>query len=341
MLVSGGKNVVWVPGSAGLPGFSGAGDLRSGTPAATLRVPETRAEQRSKDTGWAEQTILDVEYTMDPEESPTTAEVNPASSQPVHAVGSSAGSPTAIKPGLGVPLWLITLGAGIIAGVLSGLGGEATSRAIPLRMELPANFASISGYQKVAVVAMIAGNATRVAVREKAAAAYGLLGVLLGIGLGLTGGWASGSMRSGWKGALVGGVAGGVAGAALSAVFVPIFFRFQDPDTDAATLGLLLLFFTHAAIFAGIGAASGLALGWGSGDRGTIGQALVGGLLGAIVGTFAFEVINSLLYPMVRTYEPVPTEPTPRMLLHLCVAVGTAVLAGWAAGGARKRSASS
>jgi len=276
---------------------------------------------------------------MDPEESPTTAEVTPASSLPAQAGGSSAGRPTAIKASLRVPLALITLGAGIIAGVLSGLGGEATSRAIPMRIEYPPNFASVSGYQRDAVLAMLAGDAMRVAVRERAAAAYGLLGVLLGVGLGLTGGWTSGSVRSGLIGALVGGVAGGVAGAALSAVFVPIFFRFQDPETDAATLGLLLLFFTHAAIFAGIGAASGLALGWGLGDRGTIGQALIGGLLGAVIGTFAFEVINSLLYPMVRTYEPVPMEPTPRVLLHLCVAVGTAVLAGWAAGGARKRSA--
>jgi hypothetical protein len=278
---------------------------------------------------------------MDPEASPTSAAVTPTSSQPVHAVGGSAGSHTAIKTGLRVPLGIMTLGAGIIAGVLSGLVGEATGRAIPMRIEYPANFASIRGYQKDAVLAMIMGNAMRIAVRERAAAAYGLLGVLLGVGLGLTGGWASGSMRSGLQGALVGGVAGGVAGAALSAVFVPIFFRFQNPDTDAVTLGLLLLFLTHAAIFAGIGVASGLALGWGSGDRGRIGQGLVGGLLGAIIGTFAFEVINSLLYPMVRTYEPVPTEPTPRMLLHLCVAVGTAVLAGWAAGGARKSSAPS
>jgi hypothetical protein len=283
---------------------------------------------------------LDVGWTVDPEESPTTAEVTPASSQPVHSVSSSGGSPAAIKTGLRVPLGMITLGVGIIAGVLSGLGGEATIGAIPLRIAYPANFASISGYQKDAVLASLAGHAMRIAERERAAAAYGLLGVLLGVGLGLTGGWASGSVRSGLKSALVGGVAGGVAGTALSAVFIPIFFRFQDPETDAATLGLLLLFFTHAGIFAGIGAASGLALGWGSGDRRTIGQALIGGLLGAVIGTFAYEVIISLLYPMVRTYEPVPTDPTPRKLLHLCVAVGTAVLAGWAAGGARKRSAS-
>jgi hypothetical protein len=133
-------------------------------------------------------------------------------------------------------------------------------------------------------------------------------------------------------------VAAGVAGAALAAVFVPVFFRLEDPETDASTMGLLLLFFTHAAIFIGIGATSGLALGWGLGDRGKFVPALIGGLLGAVIGTFAFEVINSLLYPMVRTYEPIPTEPTPRMLLDICVAVGIAILAGWTAGGARKRS---
>ena len=84
--------------------------------------------------------------------------------------------------------------------------------------------------------------------------------------------------------ATFGGVAGGIAGAALSAVAVPIFFRYQNPETDAATMGLVLMFFTHAAIFAGIGATSGMALGRGLGDWGKIVPALFGGLLGASSG---------------------------------------------------------
>jgi len=242
-----------------------------------------------------------------------------------------------IKAGPLVPLWLLTLGAGIVAGALSGLAGEATGRAIPLNIEYPAGFARMGGYQKDAVLASITVDALRVAERKRAAVAYGLLGGLLGVGLGVAGGAARRSFRSGLGGAVLGGLTGAAAGAALSAAVVPIFFRFEDPETDATITGLLVRFFTHAAIFAGVGAAGGLALGWGLGDKRSIGRALFAGLLGAVFGTLAFEVISTVAFPFLRTYDPVPSEPIPRMVAHLCVAVGTAVLAGMAAGAARTR----
>jgi hypothetical protein len=257
--------------------------------------------------------------------------VTPVPSHLAPAGGGEAASTAALSAAVRLPLWLVTLGAGIIAGTLSGLGGEATGRAIPISMQYPAGFARLSGYHKEAVMAMVTGDALRVAERKRAAAAYGLLGVLLGVGLGLAGGLARGSLRSGVWGAVVGSVAGAVAGAVLSAALVPVFFQFQDPETDATMQGGLLLLFTRAGIFSGIGAAGGLALGWGLGDRRLIGRAAIGGLLGAVFGALVFDVINSLVFPMVRTYEPMPAERTLRMLVQLCVAIGAAVLAGLAA----------
>jgi hypothetical protein len=116
-------------------------------------------------------------------------------------------------------------------------------------------------------------------------------------------------------------------GAGLSASLVPVFFRWMDPSN-----ALVLLFMTYATIFAGVGAAAGLALGWGFRDWQMTGRCLVGGLLGSVVGTFAFETINSLAFPLLGTFEPVPAERIPRLVLHLCVAIGAAAFAGLAAG---------
>src|SRR5262249_26066986 len=142
----------------------------------------------------------------------------------------------------------------------------------------PPDYKQISGYQKLAVQSNIEGVARVVVERKKAAVAFGLLGLVLGLSLGLTRGLVDSSWPSAMAGAVGGGAAGAVAGAGLSFVLVPLFFKYQDPES-----GLLVLFLTHAGIFAGVGALSGLALGLGSGDRSALGRAFFGGMLGALV----------------------------------------------------------
>ena len=213
------------------------------------------------------------------------------------------------------------------AGLLSAFGGEKTFNAFPLDPHYPASYGRTSGYERAAVRTDVNRIAKQVVEMKKATAAYGLLGVLLGVAMGVAGGLARGSIRSGLVAVLVGGVSGAVTGAGLSAALVPVYFRLMDPAR-----GLILLFLIYAAIFAGVGAAGGLALGWGLGDRKTISRCVIGGILGSFVGTFAFEAINSLAFPLLGTFDPVPAERIPRLLVHLCVAIGTAALAGLAAG---------
>jgi hypothetical protein len=100
-----------------------------------------------------------------------------------------------------------------------------------------------------------------------------------------------------------------------------------------------VLFITHAAIFVALGAASGFALGLGLGDRSALARAVFGGLLGALAGTFAFETANAVAFPLVRTFEVVPSEWLHRCIMYLCVAVCTGLMAGLAAGNSTKRSA--
>ena len=272
---------------------------------------------------------------MNAEESQPIPDSASVTSTATHSVDPSARGTNTPGAARRLPLWLLTLGAGLISGLISWAGGEAMFDMFRIEDEAiyPPNYEKISGYARQAANSAIQGAAQRVVERKKAATSFGLLGLVLAAGLGLTGGLAAGSSRTAVVGVVIGGLAGTAAGSILSWAVVPLFFRFMSQE-----LGLLVLFMTLAAIFAGVGAASGLALGLGLGDRLALGRAIFGGLLGSLVGTIAFEAVLSLAFPLMRTLEPIATERSPRLSMYLCVAVCVALLAGWAAGRpARKR----
>jgi hypothetical protein len=215
----------------------------------------------------------------------------------------------------------------LAAGSLSAIGGEKTSGAFTLDPHFPASYASASGYDRAAIRADVNRIAQQVFEMKKGAAAYGLLGLLVGAAMGASGGLARGSIRSGLGGTLIGCVSGAALGAGCSVLVIPIYYRLMNPAR-----GFIMLFMTYAVIFTGVGAASGLALGWGLNDRKLIVRCVIGGLVGSLLGTFAFEAANSLAFPLMETFEPVPAELIPRIVVHLSVATGTAVFAGLAAG---------
>jgi hypothetical protein len=266
--------------------------------------------------------------TEGPQPNPDSA---PSASPAAGSVQATPDRIAAAGTGLRLPLWLLTAGAGLVAGLISWAGGEATFGMFKLRdaMEFPPNYNQVTGYDKTALTSSLMVKAGFVIERRKAAAAFGLLGLLLGLSLGLTGGLAVSSAHAARTGGVFGGVVGAAVGGGLSFALVPLFFRYLAPAPEQ---GLLVLFITHVVIFAGIGAASGLALGLALNDRPALGRAVFGGVLGALLGTFAFETINSLGFPLVRTFEPIPTVWLMRLNIHLCVAVGTGLLAGLAAG---------
>jgi hypothetical protein len=272
---------------------------------------------------------------MPAEELPPDSRSEPIASPPGGAAEPAIRQTVAVGAGRRLPLWLLTVAAGLVAGVISWAGGEATFNWFPLdkAMVYPPDYNKISGYHKMAVQAEVEGKARVVVERRKAVAAFGLLGLVLGLSLGLTGGLARGGSRPALAGAVIGGVAGAAAGGGLSFALVPLFFRSEDPEGG----GLVVLFLTHAGIFTGIGAAAGLALGVGLDDRPALGRALLGGLFGALVGTVAYEAALAAAFPLLRTYEPLSTERVPRLLAHLLVAACTALLAGLAAGRPARR----
>ena len=214
----------------------------------------------------------------------------------------------------------MTLGLVVIAGSLAALGGEITYEALHKEPQYPASFSTLSSSSS-AIARGIVRYKTRMAVEtNKAMAAYGLLGVALGVVLGFAGGLAGGSRRASRDGAIAGGVLGGITGAGLSMAIVPLFFEFSDAMT-----ALPLLFLTHAAIFAAIGAAGGAAMGWASGDRKVIVRCALGAVAGALVATLAVEVINIAAFGLARIFEPVPAKSVPRFVVHVVIALGTAL----------------
>jgi hypothetical protein len=254
---------------------------------------------------------------------------------------------TATPPGAvrQLPLWLLTLAAGLVVGSVSWLGGQLTQGAFPVAIETPPEVAKMApGRDRSAIITALLRQAWRAAERSKVATAYGMLGALLGVALGLIGGRSRGPTRSGWRGALGGGLTGAAVGAGLWWVLAPLMYRLQDAaqiaDPDFASRFLQIHCLFHAGIGAGVGVAAGLALGWGLGDRASLGRALIGGFFGALAGVFVFEMINTLASPLGHAETPLPEESLPRLAMYLGVAGGAAFLAGLAADARPRRSRS-
>jgi hypothetical protein len=230
-----------------------------------------------------------------------------------------------------LPLWLMILGTGLSTGLLAAVGGEFSYQALVKEPEYPASVNGLSGSERAVSRAVIRFNTKKTVATNQAAAAYGLLGMTLGVILGLAGGFAAGTGRAHAGAGAVGGALGAVAGAGLAMVMVPLFFEYSEATT--AALWILL---AHAAIFAGVGAAGGLALGWAWGPRGPTVRCLIGGIAGALIGTLVVDIINVASSGIARIFEPIPAEPRARFVVNIGIAL--CVVLGAALAGRKRRS---
>jgi hypothetical protein len=247
----------------------------------------------------------------------------------MHSAEPPTGAP--VTPNRVGPIRKVSLAAGLIAGFLATAAGEPAYQAFHPDLQYPANFSALSTVEKTAVRSRVRFEARVADETNKAMAVFGLLGLATGVILGLAGGLAGGSGRSSLFGTVVGSVLGGLAGAGNSLALIPRFFESSNAQT-----GLPLLLLTHGAIFAGIGAAGGLALALSLGQPRLLIRSMIGGIIGALIGTFLSEVINFLAFPFLRMYEPVPLQTIPRLVLNLLVATGIALGAGLAAAKRRR-----
>ena len=191
------------------------------------------------------------------------------------------------------PLWAWSLAAGLIAGLIAWVGGEATLDNYRVSEEAAGRAFDFSQLN----VEMRAANA------RNAAIAFGLLGAALGLALGLAAGMARGRPRSGLVGGVIGLVLGGAAGGLVPFVAVPIYYDQVDPTAPT----LLLPMMVNGAVWAPIGLAAGIAFGLGLGGRRRIGAAMVGGLVGGVLGTAVVETINAVAFPLARSEQFIPS----------------------------------
>jgi hypothetical protein len=156
---------------------------------------------------------------------------------------------------------------------------------------------------------------------RNSAIAFGLLGCALGLFLGVAGGLECRSIGSATKAGCVGLALGATAGALLSLIVVVPFERMvarRTADDLFLSLGL------HATLWGPLGALGGLAFGIGRGRWGQIPSLMVGGLLGAIVGTIVYDAIGGTVTPLAGTGEVISISWPTRLLARLCVAIGAA-----------------
>jgi hypothetical protein len=213
-------------------------------------------------------------------------------------------------------LWATVLAAGLVAGAIAWLGGEAAYEFFPAPVASSA-YGTYNAAEQRQFDRVNAWNA---------ALAFGLLGATLGLALGLAGGVVRRSARAAATAAAVGLVVGGVVavGATLGLLAVRGWMV-----REVAEDNLLLALAIHSGIWSAIGAAAGLALGMGLGGRGRVGRAVLGGLLGAAGATVVYVLIGGLAFPLDATHRPIAITWTPRLLARLLVTTLTAFGAAW------------
>ena len=242
----------------------------------------------------------------------------------------SAGRPGLARPASNrLAIW--ALGAGLVAGAVAWLVGEATVevfRPTMVTMDTPVGRMTAASAQEVMRTDM-----------KNAALAFAVQGGCLGLAMGLAGGLARGSARAGAAAGLAGAVLGGALALGAAAALQPVYYR--NVQLDQVEQGLTVPLLVHGGIWGAAGLAGGVGVRPGAGGgRSSIARAAVGGLAGVLLAAFVFEVTAAMAFPTAATTRPLSLTPgsrlMARMLASLLSAAGVAALLAGRAGGRRR-----
>jgi hypothetical protein len=202
-------------------------------------------------------------------------------------------------------LWLGAVLTAVVAAVGAWLLGESGLMSVaPVKVAVPT----------AGVIIMAPTTATtRAANVQTAARQFGAFGALLGLLLGLMGGWSRGGARPAVVAAFVGLFAGGMTGAVAPLIVVRAYFRWFGDGTDELIPSMLL----HTGLWTAFGAAAGLALAIGSGDRRQLAWAALGGATGAVLGAVLYDLLGAVVFPLDQTGEPLAATRRARLLEFL------------------------
>jgi hypothetical protein len=207
-------------------------------------------------------------------------------------------------------IWTLVLGLAMLAGVAAWRVGESTFGYFQPSLAASENFRDPSALNRE----MLGVSA------RNGALTFGVLGGLLGLALGLAGGLSRRSAHGALRGAVAGLILGAAAGALPSLAVMP--WQWQHRNDDPSTTELFMPMMVHFGLWSGAGLAAGLAFGIGSGGSqpARLIEAALAGLVGAVLGTFVYEMLGAFLFPLAHTANPFSTTPETRLLARLCVA---------------------
>jgi len=210
-------------------------------------------------------------------------------------------------------LWAWVLGAGLLAGFVAWLGGEACRTVFK-----PTRFARNSK----GMILQVTDRRDEAATDAKnAGLAFAILGGSLGAGLGIAGGLARQSGRAAGSAGLLGLLVGTAGCAIVSLAILPAYNAYKDRDPDRASIDMLIPLLVHAGIWSVAGGAGGLALSRGAGMKGRSASAVMGGFAGASFATVVFEVIGAAIFPEAQTTQFLSLTWQTRLLARLLVSV--------------------
>jgi hypothetical protein len=223
-------------------------------------------------------------------------------------------TPVAVKAGLNRARMLAVI-AGVLAGLASFQIGEALYKIVP-----PEQVAQRSIISSVPVMTP-SMDTQIVATSKNAALAFGALGLCLGGLLGFAGGLARGSLGAAAAGGVVGMTCCAILGGAVSLALLPSALHVQYAHN---VNDLMISLTIHGLIWGLVGAGAGLAFAIGLGERRLVLHAVLDGLVGAVIGAVAFDILGATFFINDWTVEPISETWQTRLLARLLVTIGTA-----------------
>ena len=206
-------------------------------------------------------------------------------------------------------VWAIALAAGIVAGLISWLGGELALGAFRPRL------------YRLEMMGMTSLQPTResqdAADLKNATLAFTVLGSVTGLVMGLAGGLAGRAPGRGVFVALALQALGALVGALASLALLPLFYRGNVPDPSDLLSPILI----HGGVWMAIGAVGGLAFALGLGSRGHLPNAVGAACIAAFLAAIVFHLLNGVLFPDSSSMEPVARSRLVRLLAMLLVTI--------------------
>jgi hypothetical protein len=232
--------------------------------------------------------------------------------QHVQTTGSAAHAASMARAAAPAHLGIWVMAAGLLAAAGSWGVGEATVNAFPAKLErMMTPLGPMIGTKALEQVKADTKNATL---------AFAVQAVCLGVALGVAGGLARGSIVGGVLAGLAGAVLGGALALVAAAALQPIYYR--NVQLDQVEQSLVVPLLVHGVIWGVAGAAGGLALGLGLNGRwNLIARLAAGGLVGALLAAFAFEVAGAMLFPEAKTTRPLSLSWESRLMARMLVSL--------------------